>query len=44
MNICKLCTLKKEWSDDQDKYDETGNPEYDYTCPCEYCQLNEIGY
>lgn len=43
-NICKLCTQIKEWKEDQDKYYKTNNEEYDYSCPCDYCSLNNIGY
>jgi len=43
-NICKNCCEIIEWGENQKMYNKTGNPEYDYTCPCEYCALNNIGY
>ena len=43
-NICKNCSQIKQWLEDQKKYYETNNEEYDYSSPCYYCTLNNIGY
>ena len=42
--ICRNCTAIRQWNEDQRKYNETYNEEYDYTSPCVYCSLNNNPY
>lgn len=44
VSICRNCGQRQQWREDQKKYYETNDDEYDYTSPCVYCSLNNNPY
>lgn len=41
-DICKTCSAIKIWQEDMKK-SEDEEIDYEPTCPCCYCALNQIG-